>query len=102
MEDDQAADESSYSISTLVSPGGFALSDSEEAETLADNLETQFLPVTNPSVTADIEMFDVVLLSKFLSPPSEPQLTIPDEVHETIRGLKVSKALDPNAIPNRD
>ena len=46
MEDDEATDESSYSISPLVTPGGLALSDSEKAEALADNLETQFQPVT--------------------------------------------------------
>ena len=45
----------------LVTPGGFALSDSEKAEALADNLETQFQPVTDPSVTAVIEMVDVAL-----------------------------------------
>jgi len=33
----------------LVTPGGVALSDSEKAEALADNLEAQFQPVTNPS-----------------------------------------------------
>jgi len=36
-----------------------------------------------------------------LTPASEPKLTNPDEVHETIRGLKVSKAPGPNGIPNR-
>ena len=56
VEDDQAADESSYSISPLFTPGGLALSDSEKAEALAENLETQFQPVTDPSVPAAIEM----------------------------------------------
>jgi len=42
VEDDQAGDESSYSLSPLVTPGRFALSDSEKAEALADNLEAQF------------------------------------------------------------
>ena len=37
----------------------------------------------------------------FLSPASEPQLTTPDEVHEAIRGLNVSKAPGPYGIPNR-
>jgi hypothetical protein len=50
VEDDQAGDESSYSISPLVTPGEIALSDSEKAEALADNLEAQFQPVTDPSV----------------------------------------------------
>jgi hypothetical protein len=43
----------------LVTPGGFALSDSEKDEALADNLETQFQPVTDTSVPAVIEMVDV-------------------------------------------
>ena len=52
VEDDQAGDESSYSVSTLVTPVGIALSDSEKAEALADTLETQFQPVADPSVPA--------------------------------------------------
>ena len=39
-------------------PGGIALSDSEKAEALADNLETQFQTVTDPSVQPVIEMVD--------------------------------------------
>jgi hypothetical protein len=66
--------------SPLVTPGGIALSDSEKAEALADNLETQFQPVTDPSVPAVIEMVDVALRSYFLTPASEPKLTTPDEV----------------------
>ena len=46
---------------TLVTPGGIALSDSEKAEALDDSLETQFQPVTDPSVRAVIEMVDVEL-----------------------------------------
>jgi hypothetical protein len=34
---------------TMVNHGGIALSDSEEAEALADNLEAQFQPGTDPS-----------------------------------------------------
>jgi hypothetical protein len=49
VEDDQASDESSYSVNPLVTPGEIALSDSEKAEALADNLETQFQPVTDHS-----------------------------------------------------
>ena len=59
MEDDQAGNESSYSVSPLVTPGGIALSDSEKAEALADNLETQFQPATDPSAPEDIEMVDL-------------------------------------------
>jgi len=57
--------------------------------------------VIDPSVPAVIEMADVAPRSYFLSPPSETQLTAPDEVHAAIRGLKVSKATGPNGIPNR-
>ena len=32
---------------------------------------------------------------------ASPKLTTPDEVHEAIRDLKVSKAPGPNSIPNR-
>ena len=60
MEDDQAGDESSYSIPPdLVTPREFTLSDSEKAEVLADNLEAQFQPVTDPSVKAFIETVNV-------------------------------------------
>ena len=101
MEFDQASDESSYSIShPLVTPGGISLSDSEKAP-LADNLAAQFQPVIDPSVPAVIETVDVALRSYLLSPASEPQLTTLDEVHEAIRGVKVSKAPVPNGISNR-
>ena len=56
----------------LVTQGGFALSDSAKAEALADNLETQFQPVADPSVQVVIEMVHVALRSYFLSPASEP------------------------------
>ena len=42
VEDDQTGDESCYSVSPLVTPGRIAVSDSEKAEALAYNLETQF------------------------------------------------------------
>jgi len=85
----------------LVSTGGIALTDSERAEALADNLEAPFQPVTDPSVPAVIETVEVALKSYFLSPASEPQLTTLDEVHEAIRGIKVSKAPGPKGLPNR-
>jgi len=85
----------------MVTPGGIALSDCEKAEALAHNLEAQFQPVTDPSVPAVIETVDVALGSYFLSPPNEPQLNTPDEVHEAIRGLKVSKVPGLNVLPNR-
>jgi len=41
------------------------------------------------------------MASNFLSPVNDPQLTTPDEVHEAIRSLKVSKNPDPNGIPKK-
>jgi hypothetical protein len=98
VEDGQAGDESSYSVSP---GGGITLSDSEKAEALVDTLETQFQPVADPSVPAVIEMVDAALRSYFQTPASEAKLTNPDEVHEAIRGLKVGKAPGPNGIANR-
>jgi hypothetical protein len=46
-------------------------------------------------------MVDETLRSYFLTPASEPKLTNPDEVHDTIKSLKVSKPPGPNVIPNR-
>jgi hypothetical protein len=85
----------------LVTPGVIAHSDSEKAEALADNLETQFQPVTDPSVPADIETVNVGLKSYFMVAASEPKLTNPEEVQEAIRGLRVGKAPGPNGIVNR-
>ena len=97
MEDDQAGDECSYSVSPLVTPGGIALSDSEKAEALANNMEAHFQPVTDPSVPAVIKEVDVALMT----PARETKLTNSEEVQEAIRGLKVGKAPGPNGIPNR-
>jgi len=83
----------------LVTPGESLYS--EKTEALADNLETQFQPVTDPSVPAVIEMVDVGLRFYFMAPVSDPELTNPEEVQEAIRGLKVCKAPGPNGIPNR-
>jgi hypothetical protein len=96
VEDDQAGDKSSYSIFPLVNSGVIALSDSEKAEALADNL-----PVADPSAPAVIDTVDVALSSYFLSPAGERHLTISDEVHEAMKGLKVSKAPGPKSITNR-
>jgi hypothetical protein len=103
VEDDQANDESYNSISPSghTGGGGNALSDSEKAEALADNLESQFQPVADPWVPAVIEMVNAELGSYLMSPTSEPKLTNPEEVHEAIRGLKFSKAPGPNGVPNR-
>jgi len=56
--------------------------------------------VSEPSVTAIIEIVEVALRSYFQTPANEPKLTNPDEVHEAIRGLKVGKVTGPNGIPN--
>jgi len=56
----------------MVTTGGIALSDSEKAEALTDNLKVQFQPVTDPSFPAVIETVDVALGSYFLGPASEP------------------------------
>ena len=100
MEDDQASNESPYSVSLpLVTPRGIALSDFEKAEALDDNLETQFQPVIDPSVPAFIEMVDVALRSYFMIPATEPNLTNPAEVQEVNSCLRYNKVPDPNGIP---
>jgi len=99
VEDGQAGGESSYTISPLVTQGE-SLSHSEELETLANNLEALFQPLTDHSVSAVTETADVALRSYSFSPASEPQLTTTD-VHEAIRILTVSKVPDPNGVPNR-
>jgi len=85
----------------LITPGGIPLSDSQKAEALADNLETQFQPVTNPSVPAVIEVVSVARRSSIMTTASKPNLTNPEEVQEAVRGLKISKVRDPNAFPSR-
>ena len=67
----------------LVTPGESLYS--EKTEALADNLETQFQPVTDPSVPAVIEMVDLGLWSYLIAPASEPKLTNPKEVQGAIR-----------------
>ena len=100
MEDDQTGDESSYSVSPLVTPEGIALSDSEKAEALADNMEAQFQPVTDPSVPA-VEIVDVALRSYLMTPASEPKLTNNVVVQEAIRGLKVQQGSGPERYPEQ-
>jgi len=84
--DDQTGDEISYSISPC-SLRWESLSQTEKAEPLDDNLETQFQPVTDTSVAKDIEIFDVKLRSYFLNPASEQILTNSDENYEAIMYL---------------
>jgi hypothetical protein len=85
----------------LFIPGGLALSDSEKAEALEDSLEAQFPPVADPSDSAVIETVDVALRAYSYEPASERMLTDPVEVQDAIRGLRISKAPDPDGIPNR-
>jgi len=75
--DDQTGVESTYSISPLVTPGELR-SQTEKAEALANNLETQFQPVTDTWVPTFIEMVDVALRPYLLTPAGEPELTNPD------------------------
>jgi hypothetical protein len=70
VEDDQTGEKSPYSISPW-SPRGESLSQTEKAEALADSLETQVQPVTDPSVPAVTEVIDVALRSYFMTPASE-------------------------------
>jgi hypothetical protein len=72
VEDDKGVEEISYSVSPLVTPGEIALSDSEKAEALADNLETHFQPVNNSLVSTVIETVKVGLRSTSWRLPANP------------------------------
>ena len=60
-----------------------------------------FHTATDPLDPAVIEMGDVALRCYSKAPAREPKLTNPEEVHEDIRGLKISKVPGPNVITNR-
>ena len=64
-------------------------------------METQFQPVTDPSVKAVIEIVDLRLRSYLMAPASEPKLPNPEDVQEDIRALKVRMAPGPKGITNR-
>jgi len=66
---------------------------SEKSNALADSLEAQFQPITNPSVPALIEKFDEAYC---LTPASESKITNPDEFQGVILGLKFGRAPGPN------
>jgi len=100
VEDDQAGDKSSKSDSTLVTPGGIAVSKSEKAETIADTLDTTVSDGGRSFGPTVIEFFDVARRSYFQTPASEPKLTNPDEVHEAIWGLKFCKSPGLNGLSN--
>lgn len=98
--DGQTGDKRSYSVSPIVIPGE-SLSQALKNRSPADNLEPHFRPWTDPSVAADIEIFDAALRSYFLTTASEHNLTNHEEVQEAVIGVNVSKASDPDDIPNR-
>ena len=102
VEDNHAGDEISYSISSLVNPGGIALSDSEKAVVLADNLEAQFQPATDPSIQAFIETVDVALRSYFLSPTSEPLVNHPWRGSRSHQGSQVKQGSGPERYTEQD
>jgi hypothetical protein len=81
-------------------PGGLALSDSETAEDLADSLEAQFQPVNYPSDPAVVEIVNEAMRAYEYASASEPKLTIPSEIQQAIKGLKVGNAPGPNGILN--
>jgi hypothetical protein len=72
-----------------------------KAEALADSLESQFQPVSEPSDPAVIEKVDEALQAYSYAPASEPKLTNPMEVQDVIRRLKIGKAPGHNGLPNR-
>ena len=86
---------------SLVTPMGIAHSVSEKAEALADKLETQFQPVTDPSVPEIFELVDLGLRSYLMATASEPKLANAEEVQVAIRCLKFSKTPARKGIPKR-
>ena len=100
VEDDQAGDESSYSVSPW-SPRWESLSRTLRKPKPLPTIRRLFQLVTDASVPAVIEMVDLALRSYLMIPASEPKLTKPEEVQEAMRGLKVTKAPSPSCIPNR-
>jgi hypothetical protein len=79
--------------------GGFALSDSENAESLSYSLKAQFQPVNDPSDPAVIAMVNEELRAYEYAPASEQKLTSPSEFIQVINEIKVGKAPGPNGIP---
>ena len=86
----------------LLVPGGLANSDSQKAEALADNLESQFQPVPVPPIQFDhVERVTEAMETFALAKASESLLTNPTEFSKAIAELKVGKATGPNGVPNR-
>jgi hypothetical protein len=80
-------------------PEGLAVSESEEAEALADSLEAQFQPVDDPSDPAVCESVYEAMRAYEYAAASETKFTSHSEVLHAVRGLKVGKAPGPNGIP---
>jgi hypothetical protein len=64
-------------------------------------LETQFQPINDRSAPVVIEVVNEAMQAYSYAPANESQLTNPAEIQTAIRCLKVSKAPDPDGIPNR-
>jgi hypothetical protein len=86
----------------LATAGGFALSDSEKAEALADSLEARSQPVNDPSKPAVIDVVNEAVRAYSFSPASQPKPTNSTEVQDAIRALKVGEVPGPNGTPNEN
>lgn len=58
--------------------------------------------MNDPSDPAAIQKVDVALRAYSYAPANEPTLTNPVEVHDSTRGLMISKAPGPDGIPKRN
>jgi len=85
----------------LVTPWGIALSESQNSEALAENLEAQFQPVTHLSGSAVIETINEALKCYILSPTSELQIKILLTRFTKPSESQFQQASGPKSIPNR-
>jgi hypothetical protein len=83
----------------LVTPGGLALSDPENAEALADSLWDQYLPVKDPSVPVVIEVVNEAMQAYSYTPAIKPLLTSPAEFHLLFRVSKSPRHQALNHLP---
>ena len=87
---------------SLQVPDDLVYSDSEKAETLAGNIESQLQPVPlSPMQMDKVERIRDVMETLALAPAREPLLTNLTEVSKAMAELKVGKAPGPNGVPNR-
>jgi hypothetical protein len=82
-------------------PRGLRLSDSEKSETLSESVEAELQSVDDLSAPAFIEMLNEAMCPFGCAPTSEPKLTSPSDVIQSIKGQKIVKSPGPNGIPNR-